>query len=213
MIEYIDIYCERTVPGFFSEPLNAITNVAFFIAAFLAYRLARQHKSFDKGSILLLALLVAIGSGSFLFHTMATGWAMLTDVIPILIFQIVFIFVYSRQVVGLPEHICAALLLLFFVFAAGFGALPEHWLNGSLGYAPAFLFLLGLGTYHFVRKKVQPLCLLLAACVFSVSLLLRTIDMGLCEIMPIGTHFIWHCLNAVVLYLSIKALILNRNTQ
>ena len=29
----IDIYCERTAPGFWDEPFNALTNAAFLIAA------------------------------------------------------------------------------------------------------------------------------------------------------------------------------------
>ena len=30
---------------------------------------------------------------------------------------------------------------------------------------------------------------------------LRTVDGAVCTVMPIGTHFLWHCLNAVVLFL------------
>lgn len=36
---YIDIYCERIEPGLWAEPLNAITNLAFIIAAFLLIRM------------------------------------------------------------------------------------------------------------------------------------------------------------------------------
>lgn len=30
MNEFIDIYCERLGPGLWAEPLNALTNAAFF---------------------------------------------------------------------------------------------------------------------------------------------------------------------------------------
>jgi hypothetical protein len=33
----VDIYCERLGPGLWAEPLNAVTNVAFFVAAWLAW--------------------------------------------------------------------------------------------------------------------------------------------------------------------------------
>lgn len=45
MNDFIDIYCERTAQGFWNEPLNALTNAAFLIAAYCAYRLARREKS------------------------------------------------------------------------------------------------------------------------------------------------------------------------
>jgi hypothetical protein len=34
----IDLYCERTAPGLLNEPLNAISNLAFFAAAIVAAR-------------------------------------------------------------------------------------------------------------------------------------------------------------------------------
>ena len=36
----IDIYCERTGPGLLAEPVNAITNLAFLLAAAACWRLA-----------------------------------------------------------------------------------------------------------------------------------------------------------------------------
>ena len=39
-----------------------------------------------------------------------------------------------------------------------------------------------------------------------VAVSLRTVDLALCGIWPWGTHFLWHMLNAAVLYLSAHAL-------
>jgi hypothetical protein len=39
MDTYMDAYCERTAPGLLNEPLNAITNASFLIAAWAAYYL------------------------------------------------------------------------------------------------------------------------------------------------------------------------------
>lgn len=33
---YIDSYCERLLPGFWDEPLNAVSNLAFWLAAMVA---------------------------------------------------------------------------------------------------------------------------------------------------------------------------------
>jgi len=46
--------------------------------------------------------------------------------------------------------------------------------------------------------------LLLACGLFAASLLFRTIDQAACEWTRVGTHFLWHILNAVVLYLCVR---------
>ncbi len=40
----IDLYCERTDPGFWAEPLNALSNIVFFIAGFLGLYTAKKLK-------------------------------------------------------------------------------------------------------------------------------------------------------------------------
>lgn len=111
MTNYIDIYCERMDGSFWAEPLNAVSNAFFILAAFWAWRLARQQGVSDLRIMALVIILTAIGVGSFLFHTLATGWAQMADVIPILIFQIVFIYSYGVMVMRV-SHLKAALLYL-----------------------------------------------------------------------------------------------------
>lgn len=45
----IDAYCERIGTGFWAEPLNALSNVAFFAAAALGLWYWRQAASRDRG--------------------------------------------------------------------------------------------------------------------------------------------------------------------
>ena len=90
----IDLYCERVGPEFWSEPFNAVTNLAFFVAAYFAWRLARGAQMLNAPVWWLIALIVAIGTGSFLFHTLATPRAMVADVAPILLFQLSFLWIY-----------------------------------------------------------------------------------------------------------------------
>ena len=37
--EPVDLYCERTDPGYWSEPLNALSNASFILAAGAAFLL------------------------------------------------------------------------------------------------------------------------------------------------------------------------------
>ena len=209
MGDYIDIYCERLGPGLWAEPVNAITNAAFFIAALTAFLLARREGKLNIQTVILIALIIVIGTGSTLFHTTATFWAMMADSLPILFYQIAFLAFYTCRVMDAGWKGTCLMLAAFAVTVSVFYRLPEEWLNGSLSYAPAFIFLLGLGIWHWRNRKTEPLSLLLAAGVFALSLTLRSLDMSVCPAFPLGTHFAWHVLNGVVLYLTARAWVLN----
>ncbi len=217
MTDYIDMYCERLGPEFWAEPLNAITNLSFFIAAFLAFVLARRESALNWRSGFLIFMMVVIGSGSFAFHTLATFWAKVSDILPILFYQTGFLIFYSRYVMQLSWSKVGGLFALFTLMMVVFYRLPAEWLNGSLGYAPALLFVLGFGLWHFTAAKAgkvqEPFVLLAATLVFSVSLTFRSVDMQFCQAMPMGTHFMWHVLNGLVLYLCTRALILNQKDR
>ncbi|MCD8496714.1 MAG: ceramidase domain-containing protein [Alphaproteobacteria bacterium] len=209
MFNFIDIYCERTGPGFLAEPINAFTNLAFFIAAFLALLLARKEKALDWRSGILIGLIVVIGTGSTFFHTFATFWAMLSDSLPILIYQITFIIFYAWRVMGWNKWRILALLGAFFFVQYLAALAPRDWINGSMEYAPAFLFLLGLAVWHAKNAARENWNLLAAAAIFSVSLVFRSIDDALCPQIPVGTHFLWHVLNGALLYLTARAYLLS----
>jgi hypothetical protein len=196
----IDLYCERLGPGLLAEPLNAVTNAAFVLAAWRLQRLARS----DRGLQTLAALALAIGIGSSLFHTVATGWALAADVIPILLFQLVFLMLYLRRQAGLALLPAAGLCLAFLLACLAVRGLPPL-LNGSLVYAPT-LAVLALLAWHQLRQEHSAL-LLAATGLFSLSLLLRSVDNALCPLFPIGTHLFWHLFNAEVLVLSGRALL------
>jgi hypothetical protein len=205
MSEY-DLYCERLGPGLLAEPVNALTNLAFFVAAWFAWRAARSAGRLSGRTGVLIALLVAIGTGSALFHTFATGWARALDEVPILLFQLLFIWAYAREVMRAPRRWAAACLLLYLgaaLYARGFG----HLFNGSLVYAPAMAVTAVLGLYHWRSRMPARWSLLGAAALLLVAVALRTLDDPLCGALPLGTHFMWHLLVAGVAYLCVRTLV------
>lgn len=206
---YIDQYCERTEPGLWAEPMNALTNLGFIIGGMLAFELMRREGA-DWRSLVLGILMMVIGVGSFLFHTYATLWAMLADSLPILFYQIVFLQAYAQRVMGMRCGYSFVLLAVFFACVYGAGQLPEEWLNGSLSYAPALLFLFIFAIWHARYAKREKYLLPVATLAFIVSLTYRSLDMAFCEVFPHGVHFFWHLINAIVLYLTTRAYILNR---
>lgn len=204
-------YCERTGPGLCDEPLNAVTNAAFLVAAWAVWRLARRRHALHADIWVLIGLLVTIGIGSGLFHTFATEWSRWLDVIPILLFQLFCTWLYARKVMGAGALGGTGILAAYLGTGALTSLLPQAALNGSLQYAPAWLFLLLLGIYHRASGKPERWLMLSAAGTFSLSLFFRTIDVRMVGAFPPGTHFLWHLLNGLTLYLAARALLPGRD--
>ena len=204
----IDLYCERLDPGLWAEPINAATNLAFVVAAIAIWRQAVRLDSLSSGIWLLIGLMIAIGFGSGLFHTFATNWARILDILPILLFQVAFLWTYGRRIIRLSTGNLIAMVVIF-LFSAYLGRQFPHLLNGSLIYVPALVLLMGLGIYHYRHARNHRSLLLWATGVFLLSLFFRTIDMAVCEYVPFGTHFLWHLFNGVLVYLAAHGLLMN----
>ena len=202
----VDLYCERTDPSFWAEPVNALSNAAFLIAAVFAYRDWRARGSMDIAALLLIGVTVLVGLGSFAFHTLATRGAALLDIVPIALFIHGYLYVAMRRFIGLGVILSLVIVVAFFALTQGLSAmLPRVLLNSSVGYLPALAAMLVVG--GIVRTTPAGRTLLCAAAVFAVSLTFRTIDLMVCASLPLGTHPLWHGLNAFVLYLLIRAAI------
>ena len=195
----LDLYCERLDPSFWAEPVNALTNVAFFVAAWAAFRLWRRSGHGDRAILALILVVVAVGLGSFAFHTLATRGAMLLDVIPIGIFIYGYVLLALRRFLALSWPLALGLLAAFMALSLGLAVLvPRPVLDGSAGYFPALLVLFALGWWQ--RSRVLGRTLLLAGMLFAASIALRIADLPLCGAFALGTHFLWHILNAAVIY-------------
>lgn len=205
----IDIYCERTSAALLAEPVNALTNIAFIIAAYYLIRQLRTHNIQSMPIKLLCAMVGIIGIGSAAFHVFANQLTMWMDVIPIGLFMLGYIWVFFRSVAGQSASHCLALLVLFIALRFAMDFLPEAWqLNGTVSYVPALLYLIIMSTIAN-RKKLffVTAYLRLATTCFLFSATMRSVDMLGCQWIPIGTHFIWHIFNGLVLYFVMKSLI------
>ncbi|TYB83137.1 ceramidase domain-containing protein [Maritimibacter fusiformis] len=198
-MEPVDGYCERLDAAFWAEPLNAATNLAFLVAAaVMAWRLRGARLPYAN---ILIAILTAIGIGSFLFHTFATRWAGLADTLPILLFILAYIFAATRDFLGASPRLAALAVAAFFPFAALtvplFALIPG--LGSSAGYAPVPVLLLGYAVALRRRAPDTARNMALAGALLIVSLTFRTLDAPLCAVWPPGTHFVWHILNGLLL--------------
>lgn len=206
----IDLYCERLTHGFWAEPANAVTNVAFLVAALAAFRLWRGRGGRDGPALALIAVTVCVGLGSFAFHTLATRPAMLADVLPIAVFIHGYFFMAMARFLGLRWWLALAATVGFAVAATVLSGALRPVFGGSAGYVPALLAIFGVAAAVAPRARRLAGALAAAGLVFTVSLAMRVLDAPVCDAFPLGTHFLWHLLNATVLYLLLRALIRSR---
>lgn len=210
-------YCERQSGAFWAEPLNALSNAAFLLAAAAALTLWRRQEKADYPALALILATAAVGVGSFIFHTVATRGAMLLDVIPISLFIYGYFLLTLRRMFGLETPVAVGITLLFALGSYRVDGSIKG-LNGSAGYLPAlaalavFAALLwgagGSNRAEIMRRRRAAAGLTAAASLFLVSLVFRTIDRDICAAFPPGVHFVWHVLNAVVLWLLLRTAIL-----
>ena len=197
LLREIDGYCERLGPGYWAEPVNAVTNAAFVIAAIWMWRRS-AGVPLARG---LAAVLFAIGVGSYLFHTHAQVWAAIADVAPIGIFILLYLFAVNRDVWGMP--VWAALLgtVLFLPYAALtiplWQGVPVFGVSAGYMPVPTLILIYPLLLWRMVPRVAHGLAI--GAAILLVSLALRSIDESICAQVPLGTHFLWHILNGVML--------------
>lgn len=214
ILTYLDKYCERAgEAGMFAEPLNLFTNLFFIAAAALAGRAlmltSGQGRRMDLW--LLTAIMLLIGSGSGLWHLVPTRTTLLMDVIPITLFINLYIISSFRRLFCLSWPVVAAWWGLYtLVGLAAQKILPPDLLNGSIMYMPTYMALLVMTITLAARKHMAARPFALSLIVWTASLALRTIDMELCSLISAGTHFLWHTLNAWVLWRLLMVLVLVR---
>ncbi|MEL6680951.1 MAG: ceramidase domain-containing protein, partial [Pseudomonadota bacterium] len=212
--EQMDNYCERTDLTFWSEPLNAITNAAFLIAALVVFLILRRDGRMDWGLGLSLLVLTAIGIGSFLFHTFATRWASTADVTPILLYIMVYLYHIGTRLFDLRWWWGLAMALGFipysFVVVSALQPVVGS-LNGSIAYMPVPIGLLIFAGLLWGKRPEVAKGFLIGIAILCLSLFARTVDEALCTAFPVGTHIFWHILNGIMLGWMI--LVMGRATE
>ena len=200
----IDIYCERLDIGIWAEPINAVTNIAFILAAIIMWL---RCKNLVEGRILSF-LLCLIGCGSFLFHIFAQTWTAILDVTAILIFILTYIFVANRRFFAWSKMVSLIGVILFFPYQLLLVSILSNiqFFGSSVQYIPVAILIF---IYSGLLRKSEPNLsrgLFIGAAILCLSIISRTVDEPLCSILSVGTHFVWHILNAIMLSWMIEIL-------
>lgn len=215
LTDAVDIYCERLGTGLLAEPANALSNLAFVVAAVALWRVqtsvGARGRNVPADIRLLPPLVFLVAVGSSLFHTLAVRWAALLDTLFILLYCCVFLYGFLRHAVRAPAWAALATAVAFALISYAFPHLfPKQALNGSTGYIPYLFGLLAIAAWLAWHHAPAARALGLASVVFCISLTLRTVDQELCARFPLGTHFLWHLLNGLLLWIVSREMLLGR---
>lgn len=235
------LYCERgTSTALLAEPVNAASNVMFLLVAFAALWIYRKlpdaHKSADHRLLMTLTLLV--GFGNLSFHLYANQWSELLHMLPFVLFMTVFLAFALNRFADTPPgwtvlisgvFVAASLAGLTITCGSVDQFLQPPWsigggaeggatscLNGSAGYIPSLLALAFLSIMLRSRKHKAASSLMLATLLLLASLGFHAVDHLYCSELQIsghifGTHFLWHGLNALVLFTLMRASMVHQN--
>ncbi|WP_217574411.1 ceramidase domain-containing protein [Mesorhizobium sp. GbtcB19] len=204
----VDLYCERTGPGLWAEPANALTNLAFIAAGLWGVWQVRRHKTGTFAEVLAWWV-VAIGIGSTVFHIFASKGTIWADILPIAGFTLAYTLFNLRRFLGMSW---GKAILVFVAFYAVSGlityAVPD-WLrqasNGTTSYLPPFLALAFFGVWIAATGNRAGWYNLTGSAIFVVSAICRMVDPLVCASFPLGTHFLWHVFNALMLAVLLAA--------
>jgi Ceramidase len=206
-LSFLDSYCERAgAAEIWAEPLNTLTNIAFILAAWLVFKAVRKLplRHFPEG-YMLCALLACIGVGSGLWHLYPNSLTVMLDVLPITAFIYVALgALLMRSFAWRWWGMLAGVVAL-----TGFNALAgvvfnPDTLHGTIMYLPTYAMLVALVALAYTQKRDFARELAIITFIWTASLIFRTVDIPLCAALPMGTHFLWHSFNAVVLYRLIQ---------
>jgi hypothetical protein len=196
-VGYLDGYCERTGPGPWAEPLNAVSNLAFLVAALALWRRGRDAPP----AVRLLAVLIGlIGLASTAWHTLATPWSAAADSGTIAIFLLYYIVLSARLSAAVPGRLAWLAAPAFVLLTVVLSAAADAVGLGLPGVYPAALLTVA-GMTVAARGTPYRRPMAAATLLFAASLTARTFDEPLCPWLPTGTHFAWHVANAGALFL------------
>ena len=209
--------CERRDLSLLAEPANVISSFLLLIVAMALFKSYFYNKEVRQKPIpdihILTACVFFIGVASMTFHMVPSYYTELADIIFIVFFIIVYFTSVLVRVTGLNWFQVVVALIAFFSVTKLLVSNFPNAMNDSIAYLSSMGALIFTAIYLNIKRRYSARSYLLAAVIGCVSLFFRVIDNEICEYFSIGTHFMWHSLNSILIYIIMMQLIRNVNRR
>jgi len=192
------IYTETAPDQFIVEPWNAISSLLYMLPALIWLWYLRKH--FTRYRFILFAgILIILGSlGSTLFHAFRVSVVFLIlDILPVAILTLsisIYFWTHVFKQWGYVFFVIGPLIgLRFFIFN-----IFSDNLAINLSYAlTGIMVALPLIILYFQKKLVKTHYVIYTMIAFALALLFREMDSWQFQLLPMGTHFLWHAFSGV----------------
>lgn len=194
-------YCENMTGYLMTQPTNVLSNIVFWLAAYWLWH-HRSRFILPIYKVILLAIgAFFVGYNSAIWHYLGTQWSLLLDISSICFYAVISMYLVFRDRLLWPRLLSFAAIMLTIASAIWFkDFMPHVFTLNSGAFIPLVIGLTGLGIYMKSGDVI------LAGLSLGTGLLFRVIDLASCSYIPFGTHFLWHILAGVALWLFTKTL-------
>jgi len=207
MHDVLPIYCETALNpsgAFPAEPINALTSFFPFIMGVLA--IWYLWRTGNRGWIpWILAILTAMtGLGSVAWHAHRTPFTLLIDALPGVIYFSIMVAVWMIHISNRWIALTAGVALVAFIFLVPLSVKQQYQIP-MIG----FFGLLALGLLFLTWRRQRPAfvyALPMVGCGLAAAAF-RTLDLHVCDVMPVGTHFFWHLFLGTAAYLGVRMMV------
>jgi hypothetical protein len=202
------LYHEFHFDSWLREPWNALSSLFFLVPVFFwLWKLRGQYRKYPMIT-LFLPFLFLNGVGSSIYHAFrSSDIALLLDWMPAFIMNLLLSWYLWNKVLRRP--FISALMVLAFITSAFFAiyllAPVLSGLAANIGY-----FMIGMsllipsGIYLFRTKFYKGHLLIMTFVFLGIALVFRSLDHPtpnpFPEILPQGTHFLWHITSALAVF-------------
>lgn len=197
-------YCEQPLFGSYFEPLNATSNIFTIILTLVFYNQLKKAGKVDTRFYVFFFLLFTFGFGSAAWHTWPTFFTWVLDVLPVTLFLVYLAYFLFTRILPTRQmgQVWFGVAMLWtvtmtFVFQQLF-----H-LNGADTYVAELSFIVALGIYARMNNHPAARWVFALAGLFLLQLSFRQADRAFCDVLPTGTHFLWHVTGSFVVYLGL----------
>lgn len=208
------IYAETDLNAFISEPWNAISSLAIALpAVYWAFQLKWNYRQYPF-LYFLMPLLFLGGIGSTLFHAFrASKFLLWMDVLPTAVVTLSVGVYFWNKILPYKWQVASVMIpFVYLRFALGdfvSGQLATnlgYFITGFLIFFPSIFFLTKHQFRHYLPALVSVIFL-------SLSLIMRRLDHTVAELIPMGSHFLWHIFSGVGAFYLARFLYLIRKDE
>lgn len=205
------IYCETSLNmlgTFPAEPINTYTSLAPVLFGALALMYLVRRREGSRVAYVLAILAILTGLGSVAWHSLRTDLTLTLDALPGVIYFIIIVFFWFYY---LGARYWGLVVLAGFIAAMVFIPRGSGVLKQLIAVLVLVAIAIGLLVATWLRRRPAFKFALPMIGAGIIAITLRSLDLRVCETIPIGTHFFWHIFLGIAAYAGVRMIVLLKN--